>query len=116
MEVDVGKEWANDATLWRAEPRVLEQLPLHDARTEELPDQVEELLVLDAAPQELHQLPVVDRVERSLVLMPASRTRRRTRSRSRIRPTPSSGSASPFAPGANPPASLALPTSPTRRP
>jgi site-specific DNA recombinase len=53
----------DDPALWRAGARVLEQLPFHHARPEEAPDQVEEPPVLDASPQELRQLPVVDRVE-----------------------------------------------------
>src|SRR4051794_34796484 len=63
MKIYICQQRADDPALWRAGARVLEQLPLHHACTEEAPDQVEEVPVLDASPQELHQLPVVDRVE-----------------------------------------------------
>src|SRR5947207_2175634 len=63
MEVDVGEERAYDASLWRAQPRVLEQPSFHDAGPQEFPDQVDHLSVRDTSPQQLGELPVVDRVE-----------------------------------------------------
>src|SRR5205823_7065287 len=52
-----------NASLRRAELGVLEQLAFHNPGPQELPDEVDHPFVLDPSPQELRQLPVVDRVK-----------------------------------------------------
>src|SRR5262245_27225404 len=63
MEINVGEEWTHDTSLRCTEFRILEQLSFHDPCPKELPDQVEELLVVDTVPEEPHQPPVVNRIE-----------------------------------------------------
>src|SRR5262249_41155670 len=74
MKIDVGQQRTYNAALWCTEGCVLAQLPLHHSCSQELPNQVEEFLVLDTPPKQFDQSSVVDRVERLRMLIPSLKT------------------------------------------
>src|SRR5262245_41099167 len=66
VQVDVGQEWADDPTLWRATDGVVVAPVLHVPRLEQALDQPHKPAVVDVSPDDLQQDRVVDVVETPL--------------------------------------------------
>ena len=63
VEVDVGQQGADDASLWRPRRGVFEQLSFHHPSLKEALQESQDFLILDPMPKKLEELLVADRVE-----------------------------------------------------
>ena len=54
VQIYVGKEGADYATLWCALLRILEQFPFHHSRLQESPDKIQESSISETPLKELH--------------------------------------------------------------
>ena len=74
MEINIGQQRTRDPALRGTLGGIPEQLLFHHAGTEEFPDQIEELTILDTPPQYFEEHAVVDGVEGFDNLLPLSTT------------------------------------------
>src|SRR4051794_10573096 len=63
MQKYVGEKRTDDSALWGSGGRVFEQSPLHYSGSQEGPDQIEDLTIVDTTSKELHQLLMINRVK-----------------------------------------------------